>query len=140
MFLSFLLLSLKHNIYLKFLERAELSDLYDVRFSAEYNTEIEDLRREWDIVGRGQIDSEHKRIVLVNYDGIPSGWNVLEKGVGSKCVDISEFSNFKIVYEYHIKDGVNCNPSLIEENVIEYTDDDEIIKKLLAFFEYYNQI
>ena len=76
----------------------------------------------------------------MNYDDIPSGWNVLEKGVGSKCVDISEFSNFKIVYKYFIKDGVECSTPVIEKKAIEYTDDDEIIKKLLAYFDYYREI
>lgn len=35
----------KSNIYLKFLDEAELSDLYFISFSAEYNTEIEELRK-----------------------------------------------------------------------------------------------
>jgi len=42
--------------------------------------------------------------------------------------------------KYFIKAGAECSPPVIEKKVIEYTDGNEIIKKILAVFEYYDQI
>lgn len=128
------------DIYLKFLDQAELSDEYDVSFSAEYDTGSENLGKEWNILTSRTIDSEQKRIYLINVDYYLPGWTIEEKGVYTKWINVSEFSNFKIVYKYFIKDGAKCNPPVIEKDVIEYTDDDDIIKKMLAIFEYYKQI
>ena len=130
----------KSNIYLKFLDEAELSDEYDVSFSAEYDTGSENLGKEWNILTSRAIDPEQKRIYLINVDYYLPGWTIEEKGVYTKWINVSEFSNFKIVYKYYIKDGAECNPPVIEKDVIEYTDDDDIIKKMLAIFEYYKQI
>ena len=130
----------KGKYYYKFLDEAELSDKYDVSFSAEYDTGSENLGKEWNILTSLAIDPEQKRIHLINVDYYLPGWTIEEKGVYTKWINVSEFSNFKIVYKYFIKDGAECNPPVIEKDVIEYTDDDDIIKKMLAIFEYYKQI
>jgi len=128
------------DIYLKFLDQAVLNELYLISFSAEFDTKIEKVGREWFIYDRNQIDSEQKKIQLIDVDYFLPGWTIEEKGVYTKWINVSEFSNFKIVYKYFIKDGAECNPPVIEKDVIEYTDDDDIIKKMLAIFEYYKQI
>ncbi len=105
------------DLYFKEITEEELSDIYDVEFWVSYKTNIPNTPERWKLSNeKATITKEG--ILLIFAEGILPGWDVVEKNVCSRRVDISEIFGARMVLVYKKKDGRICNERLIEERSI----------------------
>ena len=119
------------NLYFKNILEEELSDIYDVEIWVSYNTNIPNTPKQWKLGSDKSAISENG-ILLIFAEGILPGWNVIEKNVCSKRIDLSEISSARVVFVYRKKDGKMLENHIVEEISIATSE-------LNEYFERYNK-
>ena len=119
------------NLYFKEILEEELSDIYDVEFWVSYKSDISHAPEQWKLSNEKSVITR-AGILLIFAEGILPGWDVVEKNVCSRRVDISEISGARIVFIYKKKDGRTCNDRLIEERSI-------AVSELNEYFDRYSK-
>lgn len=105
------------DLYFKEIIEEELSDIYDVEFWVSYKTNIPHTPEQWKLSNEKSVITK-EGILLIFAEGILPEWDVVEKNVCSRRVDISEIFGARMVFVYKKKDGKICNEHLIEERCI----------------------
>jgi len=118
-------------LYFKNILEEELSDIYDVEIWVSYNTNIPNTPKQWKLGSDKSAISENG-ILLIFAEGILPGWNVIEKNVCSKRIDLSEISSARVVFVYRKKDGKMLENHIVEEISIATSE-------LNEYFERYNK-
>lgn len=107
------------NLYFKLVLNDDimLTDVFSVEFVVGYNTEIPSVQREWKI----SLDEESvkaEKVKLRFAEGYLPGWEVEEKGVCVKEIDMRALMYSKMVYNYRKKNGKKCDMLCTEEKVL----------------------
>lgn len=119
------------GVFYKAVSEEELTDIFNVEIWVNYNTGLPNTPFYWQvgIDGRGYADG---KILLRFSEGILPGWNIEEKNVCIKYVDVNEIEKAKVVYVYKRKDNTTCLPSQKVEKEI-------TVDEMLCIFEKYKK-
>lgn len=119
------------NLYFKNILEDELSDIYDVEIWVSYNANIPNTPEQWRLGSDKYVISENG-ILLVFAEGILPGWNIIEKNVCSKRINLSEISSARVIFRYKKKDWKMLENHPVEELSI-------ATNKLNEYFERYSK-
>lgn len=119
------------DLYFKEILEEELSDIYDVEFWVLYKSNILHIPEQWKLSNEKSVITK-EGILLIFAEGILPGWDIMEKNVCSRRVNISEISGARMVLVYKKKDGRICNERLIEEKSI-------AVSELNEYFDRYSK-
>ena len=100
------------NIYYKSVDDAELTDIYSVEFMVRYDPHLKDVPTWWKVTKADVFDNSIR--IRFAY-GILPDWDIEEKNVCTKHIDIKDFSEAKIIFTYKKKDGKDVDSISIEE-------------------------
>lgn len=105
------------NIYYREITEDELSDIYDIKFEVCYDTGLDKVPVLWAVT----IDSLVGEEVRLRFsEGILPGWEVEEKNVCTKLIEMNDITMAKAIYTYKKRDGKMFNST--EEIQINVTD------------------
>lgn len=94
-----------------------LTDIFDVEFCVYYNTGLPSVQSEWRIsLGGESIKDEKVRLRFA--EGYLPGWEVEEKGVCVKEIELEDVLDSKIIYKYIKREGIKLESPYIEEKNI----------------------
>lgn len=107
--------------YYKKVSEDDLTDIYNIEFWVTYKSGLKDVPITWILGSEAKVIVDNK-IQLVFAEGILPGWDIVEKNVCSKWVELSDISEAKMVTVYKKKNGIICEPRVQEERNISNTD------------------
>lgn len=94
-----------------------LTDIFNVEFYVYYNTGLPSVQSEWRIsLGGASIKDEKVRLRFA--EGYLPGWEVEEKGVCVKDIELEDILDSKIIYNYIKREGIKLESPYIEEKNI----------------------
>lgn len=106
------------EVFCKTVSEEELADIFNVEIWVKYNTGYPNTPFYWqvEIDGRGYADG---KILLRFSEGILPGWDIEEKNVCIKYVDVKEIEKAKVVYVYKRKEYTTyLPPKKVEKEII----------------------
>lgn len=117
------------GVFYKAVSESELADVFNVEFWVSYNTGLPNTPLYWQ-VDLDEQDSVNGKILLRFSEGILPNWEIEEKNVCKKYVDVSELKEAKIIYVYKKRNNIIYSPpQKVEENIP--------IDKMLILFKKY---
>ena len=119
------------NLYVKNVQEADLSDIYNVAILVSYDTNIPNTPKEWRLICSKSTVSD-EGVLLIFAEGVLPEWDIIDKNVCSKRVPLSDLLDAKVVYTYRKKDGTVFEQSVTEETSIDVTE-------LAMYVDRYNQ-
>ena len=115
------------NIFYKsIISEDELSDIFSVGLLINFNTGLPNTPLHW-LVAVDEI--KDNKILLRFSKGILPGWDIEEKNVCIKYIDLNEIEDAKIVYLYKKRNGLVCIPPQRVENRIPKSEIIDIIEQ-----------
>lgn len=119
------------NLYVKNVQEADLSDIYNVAILVSYDTNIPNTPKEWRLICSKSTVSD-EGVLLIFAEGVLPEWDIIDKNVCSKRVPLSDLLDAKVVYTYRKKDGTVFEQSVTKETSIDVTE-------LAMYVDRYNQ-
>lgn len=105
----------EEDIFYKGVSEDELTDIFSVELCIDYNTGLPNTPLHW-LVSVNEIKND--KVLLRFSEGILPGWNIEEKNVCIKYIDLNEIEGAKIVYRYKKRNAMTCVPPQRVENRI----------------------
>lgn len=100
--------------FYKEVNEEDITDVFEVRYWAAYDAGLPDTPSLW-IVQEEAGGIEKERIQLMFCNGILPGWEIEEKNVCTKFVEITEIKSTIVEYLYRKKDGKTLDSILREK-------------------------
>ena len=91
------------EVFYKDVSEEELSDIFDIRFFVEYDTQLPHTPLMWDLFPE---DFSENGVYLVFAKGHLPNWEITDKYICRKLISYKEITKCEVVYEYKKKDGV----------------------------------
>ena len=102
------------GIYYKFVDEADLTDIYSVEFFIFFDTHLEGVPKWWKVTNADLIGD---RIKIRFASGILPNWDLEEKNVCTRLIDFEDISNAKVEYTFRKKDGKEVQLLVKEEKM-----------------------
>lgn len=103
-----------NDLFFKNISEEELIDIFDVEFWVEYDANLPNTPLMWKISNENS-ELENGKIMLRFAEGILPEWEIEEKNVCVKHIEVSEVRNAKVIYVYKKKDGKELDTPQKEE-------------------------
>lgn len=109
--------------FYKQVDSKDLTDIYDYKFVVIYDTGLKIEKKEW-VLGDVWFEMiEEDKVNIAMRSSIPyAGWEMVDRNIFAKWVNISELEGAKLRRYYSKKDGIEYDPPLIEERNIDVNE------------------
>lgn len=98
------------------LTEACVEDIYNINFYVYWDCGIDNVSDKWEVpASKIWVDGEKLKL---EHDGHLPGWNIDDKHLCSKYVNMSEIEQYAIEYKYLVKDGVKLEQEFVDGRIV----------------------